>query len=148
MTVAIRQLDRPAAIDLDLAATPWRRILLSAREDIWCLVDAEDYDWLSANTWNVWHGGARCRWKVYAKRNVGWDRATLRMHREIMIRSHHVDHINGNGLDNRRANLRWVTAKQNAANRFVRSAIPSIDDILRELLATLPEPRELMDVPF
>jgi hypothetical protein len=41
-------------VDLvDLSATPWRRIMLSARENIWTLVDAEDCAWLSENNWNV-----------------------------------------------------------------------------------------------
>jgi hypothetical protein len=64
--------------------TPWRRITLSARDNVWTLVDAADFDWLSCFTWNVsW--GSRTPWQFYAKRNVGRDRATLRMHREIMI---------------------------------------------------------------
>jgi hypothetical protein len=49
----------------------------------------------------------------------------LYMHRVIMERllsrklerSEKVDHINGNGLDNRRENLRVVTHSQNLANR-------------------------------
>jgi hypothetical protein len=101
---------------------------------IWTLVDAEDYAWLSEHIWNVSYG-SRTPWQKYAKRNEGPDRATLRMHREILIEadprserfiaSHHGDHINGQTLDNRRANLRWATQKQNAANRFARDAIPS-----------------------
>jgi len=144
MTAAVRTI--VSAAPLDLEATPWRKILLSAREDVWALVDAEDHAWLSQHTW---HGGARGRWKRYAKRNVGPDRATVRMHREIMMRAdprsqrfmatHHVDHINGNALDNRRANLRWATPRQNAGNRQVRAFIPSLDQILRQLLASLPE---------
>ncbi|WP_257164651.1 HNH endonuclease [Bradyrhizobium sp. SRS-191] len=158
MTVAINT--RDLATPLDLEHTPWRRILLSVREDVWTLVDAEDHAWLSQHTWNVWHGGARGRWKRYAKRNVGADRATVRMHREIMKRAeprserfmatHHVDHINGNALDNRRANLRWATPRQNAANRQVRAFVPSLDDILHRLLASLPEHAApgLAEIPF
>jgi hypothetical protein len=134
----------PAAAMADLSATPWRRILLSERENIWTLVDAEDYGWLSAHIWNVsW--GSRTPWQKYAKRNVGRDRATLRMHREIMIRSdprdesfmaaHPVDHGNGQTLDNRRANLGWVSKAANIANRHPRGSVPSLDAIVLQLLA-------------
>lgn len=155
-----RQAIAPADAALaDLSATPWRRIWLSERQDLWTLVDAQDHAWLSEHSWNVWHGGARGQWKKYAKRNIGVDRATVRMHREILkradprsarfMRTHHVDHVNGNALDNRRANLRWATAKQNAGNRHQRSFIPSLDLILRRLLASLPAvEREMADIPF
>jgi hypothetical protein len=140
---------------IDLSATPWRRIMLSARGD-WCLVDAIDFEWLSQWTWNVsW--GSRTPWQFYAKRNVGRDRATLRMHREIMIfadpreekfmAAHPVDHGNGQTLDNRRANLAWVTQAQNQANKRPRATIPSLDAIVLQLLAEhgYAQPQE---VPF
>ena len=142
---------------IDLSSTHWRRIMLSARENIWTLVDAEDYAWLSENVWNVsW--GSRTPWQFYAKRNVGPDRATLRMHGEIMIKAdprpetfmaaHPVDHGNGQTLDNRRANLAWVSKAQNLANRRPRHLIPSLDQIVLELLATLGPRPELVEVPF
>lgn len=142
---------------LDDAFSPLRRIWLSERDGIWCLVDAVDFEWLSRNTWNVsW--GSRTPWQHYAKRNVGWDRATVRMHREIMIkadprsdrfmRTHHVDHGNGQTLDNRRDNLAWVTNRQNAANRRPRAQIPSVAAIALELLMARGVAAQSPEVPF
>ena len=141
------QIITPAAASdfIDLSATPWRRITLSARDNIWTLVDAEDFDWLSEKIWNVWHDG-RSGWQFYAKRNVDRDRKTVRMHREIMIKrdprseafiaAHPVDHINGQTLDNRgSANLRWLTKAENAANRRTRGTVPSLEAIVLQLLA-------------
>jgi len=156
---ARQQLEIEASDLIDLSWTPWRRIWLSARDNIWTLVDAADYDWLSEHVWNVWHSGSNrsCNWMKYAKRNDGPARSTVRMHREIMIRhdprddaflaAHPVDHINGQTLDNRfSANLRWLTKQQNAINRRARGSAPSLDQIVRELVAGLgARPQALED---
>lgn len=142
---------------IDLSATPWRRITLSARDNVWTLVDAIDFEWLSSFTWNVWHAGRGDEWQKYAKRNVGRDRATVRMHREIMIEAdprpekfmaeHPVDHFNGQTLDNRRANIGWATKQQNAANRRARGRAPSLEAIVLQLMTEhgFSQPQE---VPF
>lgn len=157
---------REVAFDLsdlpDLAQTPCRRIWLSQREPIWTLVDAVDYAWLSANVWNVWHAGSNRgdSWMLYAKRNVGPTRSTVRMHREIMIAAdpgrddaflaaHVVDHINGQTLDNRRCNLRWATKRDNAISRRTRGTAPSLDAIVAGIMAAaLAAGRQLEEIPF
>ncbi|BCA04059.1 HNH endonuclease [Bradyrhizobium diazoefficiens] len=157
---------RAVAFDLsdlpDLSATPCRRIWLSQRQPIWTLVDAVDYAWLSANVWNVWHAGTGRgdSWMLYAKRNVGPSRSTVRMHREIMIAAdpgrdeaflaaHVVDHINGQTLDNRRCNLRWATKRDNAICRRTRGTAPTLDAIVRQIVAdALQGARQLEDIPF
>lgn len=142
---------------IDLSQSPWRRIMLSERDEVYALVDAEDYGWLSENTWNVsW--GTSCPWKKYAKRNVGPERATVRMHREVLIVSdprseqfiskHHGDHVNGHGLDNRRANLRWATPKQNRANIIGRDNIPSLEAIVLELMQAYAAGQAMQELPF
>lgn len=151
----------PSAFQLtdafDLSNTPWRRIWLSERDHIYSLVDAEDYGWISGHKWNIsW--GTSCPWKKYAKRNIGPDRATVRLHREVLIAAdprsdrfmakHHGDHINGHGLDNRRANLRWATPRQNNANRFGRDNVPPLDSILLELLQAHAAGHAMAEVPF
>ena len=84
---------------------------------LFCLIDAEDYEWIKAHVWNTgWFGHRKHR--LYAKRNIGRDRATVWLHREIMkridprpdefVKAHIVDHVNNVSLDNRRANLRWA----------------------------------------
>tara|TARA_R110000782_G_scaffold73158_2_gene146395 strand:+ start:76 stop:615 length:540 start_codon:yes stop_codon:yes gene_type:complete len=62
-----------------------------------------------------WHMGGHL--SKYAKTSVG--KSGVFMHRLIMDppANMDVDHINGDPLDNRRANLRLATRSQNAANR-------------------------------
>lgn len=79
------------------------------------LVDDGDFDWLNQWKWQ----GAKSR-TFYAVRRAGWPvRKTVIMHRLILGISdeYEVDYINGNGLDNRRKNLRVATRSQNQANR-------------------------------
>ncbi|WBL75623.1 HNH endonuclease [Bradyrhizobium xenonodulans] len=144
----------------DLTGTPWARIWLSSREPVWTLVDADDVTWLMQWHWNVWHAGKNRgdSWMLYAKRNTGVRRDTLRMHRELSIkdepsldeaflRAHVVDHINGQTLDNRKANRRWLTKPHNAVIRRPRGTAPTLDEIVRDLLAGLPA-RSMQEIPF
>lgn len=80
------------------------------------LVDYEDALWLRNFSWYA----HRQRGNVYVRTDVhneGAKRSYL-MHRLIMGAQQQqlVDHEHGNGLDNRRAHLRFATAAENAAN--------------------------------
>lgn len=83
------------------------------------IVDDEDFEWLSKIKW---HALPR---KLTTYASLSWDiqnkrRGTV-MHRYIMGIEYQkgvfVDHINGNGLDNRRQNLRICTLIQNLYNK-------------------------------
>jgi hypothetical protein len=86
----------------------------------WAIVDAADFEWLMRWKWCAGTTGRdRDRW--VASRSGG-----VLMHAEILQVSppKMVDHVNGNGLDNRRSNLRAATASQNAANSKRKSKQP------------------------
>lgn len=65
------------------------------------------------NSWGMWYA---CH---DTKKGNGAKRRTIYMHRAIMgaQRGNDIDHINRNGLDNRRVNLRVCTCAQNQCNR-------------------------------
>lgn len=67
-------------------------------------------------SYGTWWASER-PWGVYAYTKVG--KSTLYLHRLIIAAPHgaHVDHVNGDGLDNRRANLRFASQSENCANR-------------------------------
>jgi len=84
------------------------------------LVDDDDYEWINQWNWNVSKAGN----KYYAVRRhgikEGGEGKIITMHRVIMgdgAVNLDVDHINGNGLDNQRGNLRVCTRAQNVRNR-------------------------------
>jgi len=88
------------------------------------IVDDEDYEWLSQWEWYYAKNNPKDRYG-YARRNSkynGGKRKTILMHREVLKaeKEEICDHINHNGLDNRKSNLRIVTSRQNAANRRKR----------------------------
>ena len=89
------------------------------------LVDDEDFEFLSKFQWVCNIQGRSC----YALRIANYSddkRHTLAMHRLIMKLqrgdARYIDHIDGNGLNNQKENLRVVTKAQNGWNQGVRKS--------------------------
>ena len=88
------------------------------------IVDKEDLPLLSNYSWCSYK--ANGKEAAYAKSGITIDgkQHTLRMHRLLLglpINTIEVDHINGNGLDNRRINLRLCSRTENNRNAKKRS---------------------------
>jgi len=105
---------------------PFRRIPLTQGK--YAIVDPEDYERLSRHKWYA----IRSPGTFYAGRNsrLGKKRLYIKMHNEVVRppKGFINDHINRNGLDNRKANLRPATCAQNIINRpynFKRKNSPS-----------------------
>ena len=86
------------------------------------LVDDIDYEYLNQWKWFANKSGHT----FYPTRHTykGGKRTSIRMHQVLAERlgfEHKADHVNRNGLDNQRHNVRDATKKQNAEN----SRIPS-----------------------
>ena len=85
------------------------------------IVDDDDFEWLSE-----WKWYAHKHWNTFyvwrsTNTKLGEKRKTIQMHRLILGLQRGdgkiVDHINHNGLDNRKCNLRIVTNSQNCMNQ-------------------------------
>jgi hypothetical protein len=84
------------------------------------LVDDEDYELVMQRRWYLWESPQRSGgpYAVTALRlaEAGRSGAMAYMHK-MLTGWEETDHINGNGLDNQRSNLRPVTRKQNQHHR-------------------------------
>jgi hypothetical protein len=90
----------------------FRKIKLTQNQ--YAIVDQEDYEKLNKYKWYA----KRCINRFYAhKRNEAG--VNVSMHREIMkpIKGYCVDHKDGDGLNNKRDNLRIVTIAENNYNK-------------------------------
>lgn len=113
---------RPAILRGDGAA------LIPLTRGLFTVVD-EEWAWLSKWLWSVSDDGGRGLYAIRWAPIIEGPRAMIRMHRIILDLQDpktginhgepglEVDHINGDGLDNRRANLRSSIHAQNALNR-------------------------------
>lgn len=81
--------------------------------NLFAVIDADDVPLISGHRWWAKHNNHI----IYAYTQV--DKKTVHMHQMIMQpdKGTVVDHINHNGLDNRRANLRMCSQSRNMMNR-------------------------------
>lgn len=98
---------------------PHRAIPLT--RGMFAIVDEVDFGWLSRHRWHAVPRKGKSG-KFYAARSVGAGHK-IWMHREIIQPPPEllVDHRDGDGLNNRRGNLREATEQQNLWNRAHRA---------------------------
>lgn len=87
-------------------------VRIALTKGYFAIIDIEDYPEISRHSWHIKTGGGG---NMYACRTSD---KMYRMHRQLLNapKGMDVDHINGNGLDNRRCNLRIATRAQNMQN--------------------------------
>lgn len=87
------------------------------------LFDDSDYELISKYKWYLVHEKGNLYVRAYFK--DGEKYKCKRMHRLVMgvdgIDKPHIDHKNGNGLDNRKINLRKATIAENTRNVGINS---------------------------
>lgn len=90
---------------------------ITLTQDKVALVDDADFEWLSRWKWRA----RKCGMVWYACRNSPRpEHQTIYMHREILGDSWHIDHKDGDGLNNQRQNLRSASKQQNGQNSGLR----------------------------
>jgi AP2 domain/HNH endonuclease len=110
---------RESKINLNFKERSLREIPLTKSKV--ALVDDEDFDLVSEHSWYA--HDKRDGGLFYARASISGGRKIL-MHNLVLGESspdNQIDHRNGNGLDNRRINLRFATPQQNRRNQKLRS---------------------------
>jgi hypothetical protein len=85
------------------------------------VIDDEDFEKVNKYNWSFSNSGTG-----YASSNING--IYTRMHRFILDAQagESVDHINHNGLDNRKVNLRVVSQRENCLNRIDQGKFPGV----------------------
>ena len=91
-------------------------------QEKYALVDDQDFEYLNRWKWRINSQGYAVR-RVYIGSGMNRISKDIRMHRQIMNEPSglEIDHIDLNGLNNQRNNLRIATHWQNLANRNIQS---------------------------
>ena len=87
------------------------------------IVDDEDFEMLSRFKWCARKSDGGLLWYACRKERINGRQHQQQMHRLILNAPAGLfcDHINGNGLDNRRCNIRLATPQQNGMNQRVHA---------------------------
>lgn len=76
------------------------------------IIDKDDFDKVKCYQWHVENSRPSIK---YAQASIS--KGTIRLHKLIMSSNLQIDHINHNGLDNRKCNLRVCTNAENNRNK-------------------------------
>jgi hypothetical protein len=101
--------------------------LIPVGQGKYAIVDADDYERLAKYKWQLHSNGHTFYAYRYSSTRAGKKRQTLWMHNEIIDITEGLvcDHINHNGLNNRKANVRPATVSQNSCNTRKRGQTTS-----------------------
>jgi hypothetical protein len=82
------------------------------------LVDDDDFERLNKFKWYVVNPNKNSKY-AYSQMRENKKTVYFSMHRIVMgaVKGQFIDHINHNGLDNRKENLRFCTRSENSINR-------------------------------
>lgn len=93
--------------------------LIPLTQGLSATVDVEDVELLNQFKWCAHRIGK----SIYAATTVG--KNTVHMHRVLCPEAEIVDHLDGNGLNNTRSNLRFADEQKNSRNRKKRLDLSS-----------------------
>lgn len=90
-------------------------MIIPLSQDRFTVIDDDDFKFVVGYTWYAAKNGRTYYAQTHVKDGAVW--RTVKLHQLLLPDAVKVDHIDGNGLNNSRSNLRTATTAQNGANR-------------------------------